>query len=115
MSVSLEGRRNSLALAGTAAVVSAVAMLLLGVFGTIGVYGGAVEAMEQWHLFFEPTIVGTVAGMVEAAVISFVLMYAFLGVAVQRLRIINRGPNPCTSQIKPKSSSTHRPRIYGST
>jgi len=34
-------------------------------------------------------------------------------VAVQRLRIINRGPNPCTSQIKPKSSSTHRPRIYG--
>jgi len=70
-------RRNSLALAGTAAVVSAVAMLLLGVFGTIGVYEGAVEAMEQWHLFFEPTIVGTVAGMVEAAVISFVLMYAF--------------------------------------
>jgi len=49
----------------------------LGVFGTIGVYEGAVEAMEQWHLFFEPTIVGTVAGMVEAAVISFVLMYAF--------------------------------------
>lgn len=32
---------------------------------------------RQWHLFFEPTIVGTVAGMVEAAVISFVLMYAF--------------------------------------
>jgi hypothetical protein len=32
--------------------------------------------MEQWHLFFEPTVVGTVAGMVEAAVISFVLAYA---------------------------------------
>ncbi|USZ70106.1 hypothetical protein NGM10_17415 (plasmid) [Halorussus salilacus] len=68
---------DSLALAGAAAVVSAVAMLLLGVFGAIGVYEGAVEAMEQWHLFFEPTVVGTVAGMVEAAVISFVLMYAF--------------------------------------
>ncbi|UTF55786.1 hypothetical protein [Natronosalvus rutilus] len=68
---------DSLALAGAAAVISAVAMLLLGVFGAIGVYEGAVEAMEQWHLFFEPTVVGTVAGMVEAAVISFVLMYAF--------------------------------------
>lgn len=68
---------DSLALAGAAAVVSAVAMLLLGVFGAIGVYEGAVEMMQQWHLFFEPTVVGTVAGMVEAAVISFVLMYAF--------------------------------------
>ncbi|MFD1647946.1 hypothetical protein [Haloarchaeobius litoreus] len=68
---------DSLALAGAAAVVSAVAMLLLGVFGAFGVYEGAVEAMEQWHLFFEPTVVGTVAGMVEAAVIGFVLMYAF--------------------------------------
>jgi hypothetical protein len=33
--------------------------------------------MEQWHLFFEPTVVGTVAGMAEAAVVSFVLVYAF--------------------------------------
>lgn len=68
---------DSLALAGAAAVVSTVAMLLLGVFGAVGVYVGAVEAMEQWHLFFEPTVVGTLAGMVEAAVISFVFMYAF--------------------------------------
>ncbi|MFC6987842.1 hypothetical protein ACFQJD_02160 [Haloplanus sp. GCM10025708] len=68
---------DSLALAGAAAVVSAIAMLLLGVFGAIGVYEGAVEAMEQWHLFFEPTAVGTVAGMVEAVVISFVFVYAF--------------------------------------
>ena len=68
---------DSQALAGAAAVVSAIAMLLLGVFGAIGVYEGAVEAMEQWHLFFEPTVVGTVAGMVEAAVISSVVMYTF--------------------------------------
>ncbi|WP_254533362.1 hypothetical protein [Natrinema gelatinilyticum] len=68
---------DALALAGAAAVVSAVVMLLLSVFGAIGVYEGAVEMMEQWHLFFEPTVVGTVAGMVEAAVISFVLAYPF--------------------------------------
>jgi hypothetical protein len=68
---------DALAFAGAAAVVSAVVMLLLGVFGAIGVYGSAVVAMEQWHLFFEPTVVGTVAGMAEAAVVSFVLVYAF--------------------------------------
>ena len=70
-------RLDELALASAAAVVSAVVMLLLGVFGAIGVYEGAVEAMQQWHLFFEPTVVGTVAGIVEAAGISFVLVYAF--------------------------------------
>ena len=70
-------RLDELALAGAAAVVSAVVMLLLGVLGAIGIYAGAVEAMQQWHLFFEPTVVGTVAGMVEAAVISFVFVYAF--------------------------------------
>ena len=70
-------RLDALALAEAAAVVSAVVMLLLGVFGAIGVYEGAVAMMGQWHLFFEPTVVGTVAGMVEAAVISFVLVYAF--------------------------------------
>lgn len=68
---------DTLALAGAAAVLSAVVMLLLGVFGAIGVYEGAVEMMQQWHLFFEPTVVGTVAGMVEAAVIGFVVMYTF--------------------------------------
>lgn len=68
---------DALALAGAAAVVSAVVMLVLGVFGAIGVYESAVTAMQQWHLFFEPTAVGTVTGMVEAAVVSFVLVYAF--------------------------------------
>lgn len=68
---------DALALAGAAAVVSAVVMLLLGVFGAIGVYEGAVAMMEQWHLFFEPTVVGTLAGMVEAAVVSFVIVYPF--------------------------------------
>ena len=67
---------DALALAGATAIVSAIAMLLLGVFGAVSVYEGAVEAMEQWHLFFEPTIVGTLAGIVEAVVIGFVVAYA---------------------------------------
>lgn len=68
---------DALAFAGAAAIVSAVIMFLLGVFGAAGVYEGAVGMMEQWHLFFEPTVVGTVAGMIEAAVISFVFIYTF--------------------------------------
>lgn len=67
---------DALALAGAAALVSAAVMLLLGAFGAVGVYEGAVEMMQQWHLFFEPTVVGTAAGMVEAAVVTFVLVYA---------------------------------------
>ena len=68
---------DPLALAGAAAGISAAAMLVVGVFGAIGVYEGAVEMMEAWHLFFAPTVVGTVAGMIEAAVVSFVLVYPF--------------------------------------
>lgn len=67
---------NANALAAAGAVVAAVVMLLLGVFGAVGVYEGAVRMMEQWHLFFEPTVVGTVAGMVEAIVITFALTYS---------------------------------------
>ena len=68
---------NAIALGASGAVVAAAVMLLLGVFGAAGVYEGAVAMMEQWHLFFEPTIVGTVAGMIEAAIISFIFIYAF--------------------------------------
>lgn len=68
--VSLDPR----ALAGAAAVIAAVVMLLLGVFGALGIYDGAVAMMQEWHLFFEPTAVGTAAGMIEAAAFSFVFV-----------------------------------------
>ena len=67
---------DALALAGAAAIIAAVVMLLVGVLGAIGVYQGGVEMMQQWHLFFEPTIMGIIAGMVEAAIITFVFVYA---------------------------------------
>lgn len=68
---------DELALGGAAAAVSAAVMVLLGVFGTVGIYEGAIEMMEQWHLVFEPTVIGTLSGMIEGAVISFVIAYAF--------------------------------------
>ncbi len=66
-----------LALAGSAAIVAAIVMLLLGILGNLGVYKGAVEMMEQWHLFFSLSIGGIIAGMLEAAVITFIFIYLF--------------------------------------
>lgn len=68
-------RLDALALAGAAAVVASLCMLLLGLLGAMGLYQGGVEMMQQWHLYFAPTIGGTVAGMIEAAVITFVGIY----------------------------------------
>lgn len=72
------GRRlDPAALAAAASTVAATVMLVLGLFGRIGVYTGAVEMMEAWHLFFRPTLAGTIAGMVEAAVVTFPLVWLF--------------------------------------
>lgn len=68
---------NALALGFAAAIVAAVIMLLLGILGNLGIYTGAVEMMRQWHMFFSLSIVGIIAGMIEAAVISFVFVYIF--------------------------------------
>lgn len=66
---------NSNAFATSIALVSALLMLLLGIMGNLGVYLGAVEMMKQWHMFFNITILGTIAGMIEAGIISFVFAW----------------------------------------
>jgi hypothetical protein len=73
-----------LTLAGSAAIVTAVVMLLLGILGNIGVYTCAVEMMQQWHVFFSLSIGGIIAGMFEAAIIMFVFTYLF-GLLYNRL------------------------------
>ncbi|HCJ52156.1 MAG TPA: hypothetical protein DHV25_00340 [Candidatus Kerfeldbacteria bacterium] len=52
-------------------------MLLLGILGNMGLYTGAVGMMAGWHTFFSLSVGGIIGGMVEAAVISFVALYAF--------------------------------------
>ena len=68
---------NALAFGVAAAIVAALSMLLLGIFGNMGIYTGAVEMMSQWHMFFSLTPAGIIAGMVEAAIISFIFFYIF--------------------------------------
>ena len=72
-----KAKSKPLALGGAAAIVAAVVMLLLGILGSIGVYTGAVEMMQQWHMFFSLSIGGVIAGIFEAAVITFVFVYLF--------------------------------------
>lgn len=60
-----------------AAIIGAAMMLILGIFGNIGIYTGAVEMMRQWHMFFSLSLTGIIGGMIEAAVFSFIACYAF--------------------------------------
>ena len=55
------------------ALVSAIIMLLLGILGNLGIYVGAVEMMQQWHLFFDLSVLGIIGGMIESAIISFII------------------------------------------
>jgi hypothetical protein len=47
--------------------------LLLGIGKNIGVYAGAAEQMQRWHMFFSFSLGGIIAGIIEAAVHSFIL------------------------------------------
>jgi hypothetical protein len=69
---------NPRAFAYACAIMSAMVMLALGVLGRLGIYTGAVEQMQKWHMFFSLSVGGIIAGMVEAAVASFVLAYLFV-------------------------------------
>lgn len=73
----MNNKLNPLALGYAGALVAALTMLLLGVLGNLGIYLGAVEMMQQWHVFFNLSIIGIIAGIIEAAVISFVFLYLF--------------------------------------
>tara|TARA_B100000745_G_scaffold300564_1_gene255335 strand:+ start:17860 stop:18099 length:240 start_codon:yes stop_codon:yes gene_type:complete len=68
---------NAMALGYAGAILSAAIMLLLGVLGGMGIYAGAMQAMQGVHMFFSPSAGGILAGMIEAAIIGFVFSYAF--------------------------------------
>lgn len=61
-----------------AAAVAAALMLLISIAAALGIYENAAEMMEQWHQFYSLTILGTIAGMLEAAAITFLAVAAFL-------------------------------------
>jgi len=68
---------DSLALGYAAAIISALLMLLLGIAANLGIYVSAAESMQQWHVFFTFSLGGIIFGMIEAAIVSFILIYLF--------------------------------------
>jgi hypothetical protein len=52
-------------------------MLLLGIGANGGIYVGAAEQMAKWHMFFSFSFGGIIAGMIEAAIITYIFLYAF--------------------------------------
>ncbi len=68
----MKQKLNAKALGYSLAILSGVSMLLLGILGNLGLYLTGVEAMKQWHLFFDLSILGIVAGIIEAGLFSFI-------------------------------------------
>lgn len=58
-----------------AGLVSAASMLLLSIADRLGVYESAVRAMQDWHVFYDPSVLGTLAGMLEAFVVGFIFAW----------------------------------------
>ena len=63
---------NANALGIALAFVSGLAMLILGLLGAAGYAQEAVQIMQAFHIWFDVTAVGIIAGIIEAAVFSYI-------------------------------------------
>jgi len=63
---------NAKALAWSLAIVAALMMLLIWIGAKIGIYMGAFEMMQNWHVFFSLSFGGLIGGILEAGIWSFV-------------------------------------------
>lgn len=68
---------NALSLGYAGAIISAGTMLVMSLLAKAGLYTGATMHMAEWHMFFSLSLGGIIGGIIEAAVISFVLFYLF--------------------------------------
>lgn len=70
---------NELNFGFAGAIISAICMLLLGILGiwNVGIYTGAVNMMQNTHMFFSLSVGGIILGMIEVAIIGFVSLYLF--------------------------------------
>ncbi len=71
---------NTQKIALTGALFSSLGMFLLSIANALGIYKGAVDMMQQWHMFYTPTVIGTITGMIEAAIITYVSIIIIVGI-----------------------------------
>ena len=69
---------NAVNMGFSAAIIAAGGMLLLSLGNAIGVYTGATVQMAKWHMFYSPDVLGTITGMIEGAIISFIFVYLLI-------------------------------------
>jgi hypothetical protein len=84
--IKMDKRLNPRPWAKTFALWSALLMLVLGILANLGIYTQAAAQMAKWHLFFSLDFIGIVSGMVEAAIVSYVLVYLFVWIYNQVAR-----------------------------
>jgi len=65
-------------LAVTFAVWCALLMVALWLLANVGLYVSAAEQMMKWHMFFDLSPAGLIGGVIEAMVMSVVLVYTFV-------------------------------------
>lgn len=68
---------NTLKLGYAGAMWSALAMLVMSILASFGIYVNAAMQMSQWHMFYSVSVVGTITGMIEASIITFIGLYVF--------------------------------------
>lgn len=68
---------NSTAFGSAAAIVAAAIMLVISILSRFGLYKEAAQMMSSWHIFYDASFLGILAGMAEAAVSTFILVYLF--------------------------------------
>jgi len=70
--IKMDKELNGFALGSALAILSSLCMLLIGILGNLGLYTGAVKMMQAWHIFFSLSVLGILAGIIEAAIVSFI-------------------------------------------
>ena len=60
-----------------AAALAAVCMLIMGILAIAGIYMEAFQIMKAFHIGFDATVLGTIIGIIEAAVVSYIGGYLF--------------------------------------
>jgi hypothetical protein len=71
----MSNKCDSNALGIAIAALSVLGMLLLSILGLAGYALEAVKMMQAHHIFFDLTLVGVIAGLVEAGIAGYVIGY----------------------------------------
>jgi hypothetical protein len=59
----------------SAAILSGLGMLVMGILAMSGIYLEAFEMMKAWHIWFDASVGGIALGILEAGVFSYIVGY----------------------------------------